>query len=202
MKIFFDLDGTLFNSKTRLYKLFQELVPSSNLTFDDYWKLKMNKIGHKEILMTNFLYTENDILIFEEHWMKNIEHDDWLVLDEPFTGVKEYLEKLHKDHELYIVTARQFENKVISRMAELGWISFFKKILVTNQKKEKVELIKEHVLVSEEDWFVGDTGKDIQTGKQLGMKTAAVLSGFLSRARLEEYNPDVIVNGVLELQFK
>ena len=44
MKIFFDLDGTLINSKMRLYSLFQELVSASNLSFDEYWNLKKKKL--------------------------------------------------------------------------------------------------------------------------------------------------------------
>ena len=47
MNIFFDLDGTLIDSKLRLYSLFQKLVPESILTYDEYWKYKMNKISHQ-----------------------------------------------------------------------------------------------------------------------------------------------------------
>ena len=60
MNIFFDLDGTLIDSRLRLYKLFQDLVSSSNLTFSDYWNLKRNKISHKKILTTKFAYSEKD----------------------------------------------------------------------------------------------------------------------------------------------
>ena len=45
MKIFFDLDGTLIDSKLRMYNLFQELVPQSNLTFVEYWEYKKNKFS-------------------------------------------------------------------------------------------------------------------------------------------------------------
>ena len=54
MKIFFDLDGTLINSKIRLYSLFQELVPVSNFSFDEYWDFKQNKINHATILRKKF----------------------------------------------------------------------------------------------------------------------------------------------------
>jgi phosphoglycolate phosphatase len=53
----------------------------------------------------------------------------------------------------------------------------------------------------EECWIIGDTGKDIETGKQLNIKTVAVLSGFLNKKSLTEYNPDKIVDSVLQLQF-
>jgi phosphoglycolate phosphatase len=73
---------------------------------------------------------------------------------------------------------------------------------VTQQRKEKFDLINDEVLISKQDWFVGDTGKDIQTGKKLGIKTAAVLSGFLNKEKLMEYEPDVIERDVLKLKFQ
>ena len=58
VNIFFDLDGTLLDSRKRLYKLFQDLVLESNLTIDEYWELKRNKINHKTILIEKFGYTK------------------------------------------------------------------------------------------------------------------------------------------------
>lgn len=201
MNIFFDLDGTLLDSRERLYQLFQHLVPDSKLSFDDYWKLKRNKIGHKEILKKHFSYEDATFELFETTWLNKIELVEWLALDKPFVGINNYLIELKDKHDLYVVTARQFEHTVEQQIIQNGWQGIFKKILVTNQKKEKYDLIKENVKLSKNDWFVGDTGKDIQTGKALGIKTAAVLSGFLSKERLEEYHPDIIVDYVLNLSF-
>ena len=36
MNIFFDLDGTLLDSKERLYYLFQHLVPECKFSFEEY----------------------------------------------------------------------------------------------------------------------------------------------------------------------
>ncbi|WP_316838257.1 HAD family hydrolase [Pedobacter nutrimenti] len=199
MNIFFDLDGTLLDSKPRLYQLFQHLVSESELSFDEYWDLKKNKIGHKEILRTKFLYSDKDVFSFEKAWMEKIEKLEWLALDHPFEGITDYLTELGKHHSLYLVTARQFEQIAIEQITTFGWNKIFKMILVTGQKKEKYELINTSVFVSKEDWFIGDTGKDIQTGKRLGINTAAVLTGFLSKEKLEEYAPDIIAGGVPEL---
>jgi len=49
-QVFFDLDGTLPDSRERLYRLFCELVPESRLSFDKYWALKRRKQDHKTIL--------------------------------------------------------------------------------------------------------------------------------------------------------
>ena len=65
MRIFFDLDGTLINSKLRLYSLFQKLVPQSVLTYNEYWEYKKNKFSHSMLLNQIFNLDENEIDIFE-----------------------------------------------------------------------------------------------------------------------------------------
>jgi phosphoglycolate phosphatase len=200
MKIFFDLDGTLIDSRQRLYQLFQHLVPASILSFDVYWNYKRNKISHKDILLQQYKYTKEQIAFFEEAWMKKIELAEWLALDKPFEGVADFLGELQKKHQLFLVTARQSEKMAIQQIEQFGWNQIFEKIFVTGQKKEKYELISSREAVSNHDWFVGDTGKDIQTGKQLGAKTAAVLSGFLNREKLLEYEPDVIIDNIIDFK--
>ena len=200
MKIFFDLDGTLIDSRERLYRLFQHLVPASALTFDEYWNDKRNKIGHSKILKNKFSFSDEEIAGFQKNWMEQIELPKWLAFDKPFEGVTEYLAELKKQHELYLVTARQFENLVLLQLAGYGWSDIFTKVFVTAQKTEKVDLIKNAVVTDASDWFVGDTGKDIQTGKLLGIKTAAVLSGFLNEEKLKEYKPDVIINTIIDFK--
>lgn len=202
MNIFFDLDGTLIDSRERLYMLFQHLVTESVLSFDAYWNLKRNKISHKEILREQFSYPDERIAEFERNWMARIELTEWLALDKPFEGVNDFLEQLTKDHTLYVVTSRQFENNALQQIKGFGWTDLFEKVFVTQQKKEKFDLINDEILINKQDWFVGDTGKDIQTGKKLGIKTAAVLSGFLNKEKLMAYEPDVIENDVLKLKFQ
>lgn len=202
MNIFFDLDGTLIDSRQRLYQLFQHLVPQSNLSFDAYWEMKRNKIGHGEILRQYFYYTEDSIKDFQEKWMKRIELPEWLEKDIPFDGVSNFLKKVSQSHTLYIVTARQFREEVIKQVKKFGWSDYFKGILVTEQKVEKFDLIKTVENISEEDWLVTDTGKDINTGKKLGIRTAGVLSGFLNRDSLLEYKPDIILPIILDFKYK
>ena len=202
MNIFFDLDGTLVDASDRLYNLFQHLVPASDLTKDAYWKLKRNKVGHREILQTHHEYSDQQIEVFENTWLSMIELNERIAQDKPFAGVTDYLRNLKKVHTLYIVTARQSRETAVSQIKNYEWSDVFKDVLVTGHQMEKSELIKSECLTAPNDWFVGDTGKDIETGKQLGLQTAAVFSGFLSKEKLAEYKPDIIANSVVELNFE
>ncbi len=199
MKLFFDLDGTLIDSRQRLYQLFQYLVPESNLSFENYWNFKRNKINHNKILANEFEFAKENIDLFEIDWMKNIELKRWLSLDHPFEGVSEYLNKLKQNHLLFLVTARQSNEMVLDQIKKFKFENLFEKVFVTGQKVEKFDLINKNIKVSKQDWFIGDTGKDIETGKQLGIKTAAVLTGFLNREQLLKYEPDLIVEKIVDL---
>ena len=72
MKIFLDLDGTLIDSKLRLYGLFQELVPESILTYEEYWNYKKDKINHKKILKKYFKFNDCDIKLFQTTFKNSI----------------------------------------------------------------------------------------------------------------------------------
>jgi len=97
---------------------------------------------------------------------------------------------------LHLVTARQSYEMAINQINALQWDKYFTSILVTKQEKEKSQLILENIKIQKEDWILGDTGKDILTGKTLQINTAAVLTGFLNEEKLKNYNPDIIIESV------
>ena len=155
MKIFFDLDGTLIDSKLRLYKLFQELVPKSNLTFIEYWNFKQNKINHAKILKEKFDFDESSIFKFKQDWMKLIEIDRFLKLDTPIDGVGKYLLTLkEKEIDLFVVTARQNKSKAVKQIEDFGLLGFFNQILVTENKKSKFDLIHAVLQGSSNGWMI------------------------------------------------
>ena len=200
MKIIFDLDGTLICSKKRLHALFCDFVKTDKLSFDAYWNLKFAGYTNQEILKNKFGYSTDKINFFVHHWMLNIESNQYLDMDSLIVGVDKFLCEMNKINELYVCTARQSAPQVIEQLKKLGILDFFKKIFVTEQIKSKKQLLIDSGLVfSSQDCFVGDTGHDIMTGKELGMVTFAVLSGFMSEAKLQLYSPDHIVNDITVL---
>lgn len=197
MKIVFDLDGTLICSKKRLHELFCELVKTRGLSFDEYWNLKFLGNTNQDILKNKFGYSVDEISEFVDNWMLSVENDKYLAMDSLIPNVVGFLEKVSKKNELYICTARQSITQVIDQLKTLGIYNFFQKIYVTEQKKTKIELLTDSgIKFSVSDLFVGDTGHDILTGKEFGMTTIAVLSGFMSKAKLQLYTPHFIIDDV------
>jgi phosphoglycolate phosphatase len=201
MNIIFDLDGTLIDSKMRLYKLFQNLTRDTSLSYDQYWKLKKSKVSNEIILKTQLDHDDERIKKFTSDWMVLIESPDYLSFDKNFDGVHDTLLKLQKIATLHVCTARQHRQPVISQLSELKLLSFFDKVIVTEQVKSKEYLIAKHIKdIGPLDWIVGDTGKDIQAGKFLGLKTCGVLSGFMNLESLQAYKPDMVMNSVSDLK--
>ena len=202
MNIIIDLDGTLIDSKLRLYRLFQYLAPKSKLTFEQYWDLKSRKISNEIILKKELSYDNEMINKFVYNWMSLIETKPYLVLDSCFDGTHKALLKLQNLGNLFLCTSRQLRQPTLDQLYNLNLLQFFKLILITEQRLSKESLIKESVLgLSGDDWLVGDTGKDILAGKSLNLKTCAVLSGFLNAESLNEYNPDIIHKSVFDFCF-
>ncbi len=199
MNIYFDLDGTLINSLTRLYKLFVYLVPKCELSFNEYWELKRSGMNHFDILSKNYQYTTEEIDAFEIKWMSLIEADEWLLFDKPYAGVHSLLSDFRKDDKCFIITARQSKKNVIRQLSELGWMELFSQIMVTEHVKTKLELISETLEVDKLNWLVGDTCEDINIGKKLNFKTIAMKHGFRGKVQLSKCEPDYFAASIPDL---
>lgn len=198
-KIFFDLDGTLIDAGERMYSLFQTLVPQSKLSKTEYWDLKRHKINHRMILSQQFGYDESRICTFEQTWLDLIETDEYLDKDTVYPDVIGMLKQLKSKHTLYLVTARQSIENTKAELKKLGLFDLFDDIFITEHKTSKEELIKQHINpLMPDDIMVGDTGKDIQTGRNLGIRTVAVSNGFLAPEVLQKYNPDNLFKNITE----
>ena len=202
MKIIFDLDGTLICSKKRLYELFCNLIQSRDLSFSDYWNLKYIGNSNQDILRERFDYTKAEISNFVNGWMKKIESDYYLEMDTLIEGTIEFLERIIQNNSLYICTARQSTGQVEKQLESLSISKYFENIFVTEQKNSKAELLKNSGLkFTKHDWIIGDTGHDIITGKEIGINTCAVLSGFMSLNALISYSPDIIAVNIAKIDF-
>lgn len=200
MKIIFDLDGTLICSKKRLYRLFIDLTEAVNFEFKSYWNLKHQGKRNEDILRDQLGFSELEIENFLKNWMIKIETDYYLGMDTLIPNADKALENLNKNHDLFICTARQSILQTLKQLKKLSILNYFEDIFVTEQKADKFHaLLSSNVAFTRKDWFIGDTGHDIDAGKKIGVQTCAVLSGFMSRSSLISYTPDLIIEDFTSL---
>ncbi len=200
MNLIFDLDGTLIDSRPRLYQLFQELVPSSTLTFEAYWGMKRSRTSNEAILSTMFGFNQAAINHFVVKWMELIEAPRFLAVDKVFSRVHEALDRLGTQANLHVCTARQDSQAAVMQLQRLDLRRFFATVMVTEQKRTKRESLEHICDLGPQDWILSDTGSDILVGQELGIKTCAVLSGFLDEESLRLYGADLILPSVAEFQ--
>lgn len=194
MNLVFDLDGTVVDAGQRMYQLFRRLAPLSTLSYQDYWECKRAKMDHATLLRQQLGYDDAQVAAFQAEWMALIETPAMLALDKNFAGLPATLEQLRRQATLHLCTARQLRQPVLDQLQQLGLQHLFSSVMVTEQRHSKAELIAAQLgRCGADDWMLGDTGRDIEVGRQLGMRTCAVLSGFLSRASLLPYQPDLIL---------
>ena len=142
-------------------------------------------------------YDSHAIGEFESDWFKEIESEEYLALDRFFPYSRNVLKQLAETCQLYLVTSRQFEDRVHAQLKTLRIENFFTSVMVTGQKLEKAELINLADLdPQKEDLLIGDTGQDVETARLLGVQSIAVLSGFSNRAILKKYSPDHILDSI------
>jgi phosphoglycolate phosphatase-like HAD superfamily hydrolase len=175
--IIFDLDGTLIDSSERMYRLFQDLVPESTFSKEEYWRLKRNKINHK------------------------IETEKYMLLDQNYPDTLEVLANLkHKGEYLCLLTARQSRTMLMQELERLKIDSYLDRVLTTEHKCTKVELFQSLSSINtQEDFAVSDMGIDILNAKQYGYHTVAITHGFMNEKNLSTYHPDRIIHELAEL---
>ena len=125
--------------------------------------------------------------------MGNIEAPEFLALDKNLPGMHATLAELCEQANLYVCTARQYSIPLLNQLERLRLLYYFDEVMVTEQTRSKEELVRTLPSLASQDWMIGDTGKDIQVGQMLGIKTCAVLSGFLNEKALLNYGPDLIL---------
>jgi phosphoglycolate phosphatase len=198
MNILFDLDGTILDSKLRLYRLFCDITSQTTLSFSDYWDLKRSMKDHQFILKEYLNYSFVEYSDFEKKWMSLIETEKYLKYDKPFDFTEKVLQAIQSQgHGLYIITARQSKERTLRQIQNTGLSPYFEAILITENQQTKEDLIKKsNIQLSSKDILIGDTGIDVKTAKELNLVSIAVLSGFRNKEVLSQYSPDYIENDI------
>lgn len=198
--LFIDLDGTILDASSRLYQIHQETLKSLGINTlysrEEYLALKRTRTPEEKII--SFIPESQKRDFYLQQQEKHME--DWAYLEKDilFPWSKAALEQLRKQNRIILCTRRKNAEFLLRQLQHFGLKELFHDTIISFDKK--AEKIKRHPsFVKEKAVIIGDTEADIETGKLLGIKTVAVLSGYRNKEFLLKYQPDLIIENIQEL---
>ena len=198
--IAFDFDGTIINVARRDYAIYCKLLSDlSGLTlpFETYWSMRRARTDIHLILSQSGILDKNDINIFLQQRTEMIEEENYLALDTVIPGVIETIMLNRSLFVPYLVTTRNYVERLYWQIGKLGLTTVFDDIIVA--KKQKTDAYSK---VNNLKIIVGDTENDIDAAKALCVASVGVLSGIRNAATIQRFHPQFIADSVATIDFK
>ncbi|MEW6606251.1 MAG: HAD hydrolase-like protein [bacterium] len=205
MDIYIDLDGPILDVSEKYYAVYRYILGKTApniLSKDAYWEMKKNRVPSEEIFKESGVELSQEISL--HRWKQLIETPEFLKYDIMWPWVPDVLKTLYNNYSLILITLRNSYENLIDELRDFEILDFFKTILTEKDnggslytKKRLLENYPEFIPVS--SIIVGDTEVDILAGKELNIKTIAVLSGIRNRELLESLCPDFIIDNISSL---
>ena len=207
--VIFDLDGTLLDTIGDLAEACNHMLALRGLgshTREEYAKMVGNGILNlvKRALPEELRtpeYVEAARQDFLDYYVAHID-----CYTRPYDGIYEVLSALHKDGWVMAVASNKFDSGTKCLVANLFSETPFKAIYGNREgfplkpDKALLDIIMEECGASRETTImVGDSGVDMQTAKNAGVRSVGCTWGFRSREELEENGADYIVDRPIEL---
>lgn len=203
--IFFDWDGTLLDSVPAAFKIYQIIMKK-------YKNADLSLSFFRDTFCANYhkYYDVNGIAKdkweeVDRFWLKLFEEmEESIPL---FSGVKELISEMDRNGLKIGLISNGSGGRIRRELKEHNIAGFFD-IVITQDEVVEFKPSPEGInyalriinLAPKECLYVGDMVEDIEAGKSAGIKTAAVLTGVHSLAKLEKEKPDYILKNVIEIK--
>ncbi|MFH1282976.1 MAG: HAD-IA family hydrolase [bacterium] len=203
--IFFDLDGTLVDSKKDIISAVQNALKENKLPAKTSEEIMFHIGSSIEYLLKKSAGNVSEAVLQKcssdyEKYYKN----HYLENTSIFMGVKDVLENF-RDKNKFIVTNRRYGSSK-RLLKTLGIDKHFKDIIggddLSCLKPSSCPLdniISRHKLKKDKTVFIGDMPVDVLAGKQAGVITCAVTYGFSKKEDIIKTNPDFVIDSMNQL---
>ena len=188
-RIAFDLDGTLLDSRKRHEIVMTDVLKKHKIALDTSTLVAFKSDGKNNIdwLVANGLTLDKAREINAE-WISLIEKDEYLKNDVLYSDVLEVLQKLSKENDLYLVTARNNKAGCLNQIKSCGVEQYFTEIEIVDSCKETSELKAGVLQKYQIDYFIGDTESDYKATEIADCDFKAVSYGFRNRDYWDKKN--------------
>jgi len=202
--IVFDLDGTLIESYEAIYLGLKECFQHFRKEIFPFHDLKIYLKPDLESTLSQFFKLEEVLkavpIMRKRYEEVYLDHTHFL------NGAKEVLNILHSDGVVLGVASNKFGRFSRGALTHLGVSDCFKSVVGAGDVPRNKPFpdmihraIEEMQLPMEEAIFVGDTLTDIETGKEAGIDTYALPTGFHSKEELSRGTPKRMLRHLREL---
>lgn len=188
-RIAFDLDGTILDSRER-HKIVMNYVLKKfgiNIGTSDLISFKAEGHNNIEWLISKKI-DENTAKQINAEWISSIEQDSYLKNDFLYPGVRDFLEDLSKENELYLVTARNNKEGCLKQIKKCGIEQYFSKIMIVESNAETSAMKAECLSELDADVFIGDTESDTKAALIAKCMFMAISLGFRSEKFFKDRN--------------
>jgi phosphoglycolate phosphatase-like HAD superfamily hydrolase len=217
MRIITDFDGPIMDLADRYYHVYQLCLaqvrePNQSiriLTKAEFWTYKRAKISEQQVGIESGL-TAAQAEIFKQIRDQTAHQLKYLALDRVIPGAIPALEQIQSSEvELIVMTLRRTCELNVA-FDQYGLDRFFpidrRYCLADNYQKQgdikdKTQLMAQALIDLKPDlntWMIGDTETDIIAAQTHGINVVGVLSGIRDLDRLEQYQPDKIVDNLAD----
>ncbi len=196
--VIFDFDGTLVRSHRQVYDIITELTRDTCPVMPTPEQLReLSTLEALQILGVK-LWQVPRMTVLARRMLKDRLAD---VEFEP--GMLSLLEKLHREgRQLTLVSSNSVEN--ISTLLKKNQAQhYFAQILsgssMLGKHRNISRMVKRMTPSISQIVYIGDETRDIEASQKVGVKCVAVAWGFHSKKKLQQHNPDFLVESVEDL---
>jgi phosphoglycolate phosphatase len=206
--IFFDLDGTLTDSKEGIINCYRYALDKLNCAYQAE-ALENSVIGPPlRVTFSRFLNTNDEVLI-EKAVAIYRERFSTIGLFENrvYPGIPKMLSALQtKSFKLYVVTSKPkiFTDRILEHFQLAAWFTGIYGTELNGSFDNKADLItfilQNRKLSAAETVIIGDKKEDIIAGKANRTKTIGVTYGYGTNEEINDAAPDYICDSPAEIQ--
>lgn len=201
-----DLDGPILEGKIRHFTCYREILREFGYTpvqLETYWNLKRERQDLRTILSLSGAVDLYDT--FRIRWLREIESDSLLRLDQLQPGARAALERWgDRGHRLVLATMRSNPASLARQLNRLRLTNAFAHIIVSDHGDGglgKAAAVKRLAgpLDSDACVWIGDTEADIEASRCLGVRSIAVTCGLRTEAFLRSMKPDYLLHHLTQV---
>lgn len=203
--IVLDFDGTVVDFSERSYRCYQYCLQRMGipipLDFTAYWNRKRARTSMHDILGPYASRLDE----YHALWMEQIENPFFLKFDQLFPETQCWLEKARETYDLFLITRRQFWERLLHEMESLGIRDIFSRILVASgtgkSKDSELQAQSDYASLSLIAW-IGDTEDDRVAARNLSIPFLFVASGVRDRNSILPYQPDFVFDFLRDIDLR